>query len=272
MHRGIITDRQLPTIIDHSRRTIEHIQPSECPFCESSWADTDSSDLSTSNILVVDLDQFRRHLGHHLQQVALFALPRLLEDDERSLGSQDVGARLDEEVVSMDNRRLKDSYGRGWSIISRKYALLRTLAAFLALYHDYHVVDSTLLDWDITQLDASHLKEGGDWHAVFNPDVQRILDIDLMHSLEHDSVVCTVKFSPDGNYLATGCNQQAKVFEVATGIQITELQHESAIELAEDGNMLVRCVCFSPDGMCLVTGAEDKLIRVSCFQDKSRPN
>ncbi|KAF8341960.1 hypothetical protein F5887DRAFT_1283883 [Amanita rubescens] len=49
-----------------------------------------------------------------------------------------------------------------------------------------------------------------DWHVVFNPKVKKALDVQLVHGLiMHESVVCCVRFSPDGKNLATGCNRTA---------------------------------------------------------------
>lgn len=105
-----------------------------------------------------------------------------------------------------------------------------------------------------------HLKRvGNEWFAVFNPDVPRVLDVNLIHNLVHDSVVCCVRFSIDGRYVATGCNRSAQIFEVSTGQQVSVLQDES---VDKDGDLYIRSVCFSPDGKLLATGAEDKLIRV----------
>ena len=102
-------------------------------------------------------------------------------------------------------------------------------------------------------------REGEDWYAVFNPRVPRLLDVDLVHSLEHTSVVCCVRFSQDGNFVATGCNRSAQIYEVRTGRLMTRLQDEN---VDKDGDLYIRSVCFSPDGRSLATGAEDKLIRV----------
>lgn len=33
------------------------------------------------------------------------------------------------------------------------------------------------------------------------------------------SVVCCVQFSPDGKYVATGCNRSARVYDAKTGLQ-----------------------------------------------------
>jgi len=116
-----------------------------------------------------------------------------------------------------------------------------------------------LANWNPDDLPASQKREGPDWYAVFNPEVQRVLDVELVHHLTHDSVVCCVRFSRDGKYVATGCNRSAQIFDVATGLSVAILQDES---VDKDGDLYIRSVCFSPDGKYLATGAEDKQIRV----------
>lgn len=121
---------------------------------------------------------------------------------------------------------------------------------------------NTLANWNPDDLPASQKREGPDWYAVFNPEVQRVLDVELVHHLVHDSVVCCVRFSRDGKYVATGCNRSAQIFDVATGQNVATLQDES---VDKDGDLYIRSVCFSPDGKYLATGAEDKQIRVSSW-------
>lgn len=110
------------------------------------------------------------------------------------------------------------------------------------------------------EMRSDQKREGSDWYAVFNPNVRRVLDIELVCNIIHDSVVCCVRFSHDGRYVATGCNRSAQIFDVATGNQVTKLQDES---VDKDGDLYIRSVCFSPDGSFLATGAEDKQIRAS---------
>lgn len=116
-----------------------------------------------------------------------------------------------------------------------------------------------LANWNPDDLPATQKREASDWYAVFNPEVQRVLDVELVHHLVHDSVVCCVRFSRDGKYVATGCNRSAQIFDVATGLNVATLQDET---VDKDGDLYIRSVCFSPDGKYLATGAEDKQIRV----------
>lgn len=117
-----------------------------------------------------------------------------------------------------------------------------------------------MANWNPDDLPPSQKREGPDWYAIFNPEVQRVLDVELVHHLVHDSVVCCVRFSRDGKYVATGCNRSAQIFDVATGQNVATLQDDS---VDKDGDLYIRSVCFSPDGKYLATGAEDKQIRVS---------
>ncbi|KAJ5127537.1 hypothetical protein N7448_008316 [Penicillium atrosanguineum] len=127
-------------------------------------------------------------------------------------------------------------------------------------------IGNMLANWNPEDLPASQKREGPDWYAVFNPEVQRVLDVELVHHLNHDSVVCCVRFSRDGKYLATGCNRSAQIFDVNTGQNVATLQDEN---VDKDGDLYIRSVCFSPDGKYLATGAEDKQIRVWDIANRS---
>lgn len=121
-------------------------------------------------------------------------------------------------------------------------------------------VGNALADLELDRLLGHQKKEGQDWFAIFNPEVPRVLDVDLVHTLQHESVVCCVRFSHCGKFVATGCNRSAQIFNISNGQKICILQDESVDSV---GDLYIRSVCFSPDGHYLATGAEDKLIRVS---------
>ncbi|GEM07220.1 glucose repression regulatory protein TUP1 [Rhodotorula toruloides] len=102
-------------------------------------------------------------------------------------------------------------------------------------------------------------KEGPDWVTMFNPNVKRALDVGLVHTLVHDSVVCCVRFSPDGKILATGSNRNTTLYDTKTGARIAQLCDESANQKADN---YIRSVSFSPDGKLMATGSEDRIVRV----------
>jgi hypothetical protein len=125
--------------------------------------------------------------------------------------------------------------------------------------HGPRNVGNSLAELDVEQMPAHLKREGQDWYVVFNPAVRRVLDVELVHTLPHASVVCCVRFSLDGRYVATGCNRLAQIYDVITGELVASLQD---MQTNEDGDLYIRSVCFSPDGKYLATGAEDKIIRV----------
>ncbi|KAK8213225.1 general transcription repressor [Zalaria obscura] len=129
----------------------------------------------------------------------------------------------------------------------------------MALTHQEPDYGNQLCDYSVDSLPARFKREGDDWYAVFNPRIRRTLDVELVHNLVHQSVVCCVRFSRDGRFVATGCNRSAQIFEVDSGQKVSHLQDNS---LSPDGDLYIRSVCFSPDGAYLATGAEDKIIRI----------
>lgn len=58
--------------------------------------------------------------------------------------------------------------------------------------------------------------------------------------------------------LATGCNRNTTVYDTTTGSEIVKLPNDNIGRM----DNYVRSVAFSPDNKLLVTGSEDKMIRV----------
>ncbi|KAH6861233.1 hypothetical protein B0T12DRAFT_479964 [Alternaria alternata] len=83
-HMQSIKDDQLDALSKASRRSIDRIPASDCPFCQE-WEvklRLANPDISADEIVVVTPIQFRHHVGSHMQQLALFSVPRgFLEDD-----------------------------------------------------------------------------------------------------------------------------------------------------------------------------------------------
>ena len=94
------------------------------------------------------------------------------------------------------------------------------------------VVNNALGDLDVERLPAHVRKIRDDWFVIFNQAVPRMLDVDLVHTLVHESVVCCVRFSADGKYVATGCNRSAQIYDVTSGDKVCVLQDENCISAA----------------------------------------
>jgi glucose repression regulatory protein TUP1 len=95
--------------------------------------------------------------------------------------------------------------------------------------------------------------------------------------------VCCVRFSQDGEYLATGCNRVAQIFNVKNGSKtwyiycpfweaVAQGLHSILVDesTSKTGDLYIRSVCFSPDGKQLATGAEDARIRVRLLRFTTR--
>ncbi|EEY59397.1 transcriptional repressor TUP1-like protein [Phytophthora infestans T30-4] len=95
---------------------------------------------------------------------------------------------------------------------------------------------------------------------------------EMHQSMDHQSVVCCVRFSSDGTMMASGCHKTAQVFDVKTGDrkflvsrpagsgQTPTSQSNAAANEPDDA--YVRAVCFSPDCSKLVAGMPQNTIRV----------
>lgn len=89
--------------------------------------------------------------------------------------------------------------------------------------------------------------------------------VEMQHTLDHQSVVCCVRFSGDGSMVASGCHKTAQIFDVESGKQIFSVtkppaKPTGATNEAEDA--YVRAVCFSPDGKKIVAGMPQQTIRI----------
>ncbi|KAI1502966.1 WD40-repeat-containing domain protein [Biscogniauxia marginata] len=268
-HSQEISGKHIKTVIEQSRRPKESIQPSECPLCDDEWALAEPSVISAEEVLVVDPDQFRQHLGHHLQQVALFSLPRL--NQEQEVDSNHAGGLPDRDAMPASYMWVRDDCGRGWTIISRRRATFITFAFFLAKRHmvklprSRRIENNALGDPDENRLPSHARKNRDDWSVIFNQAVPRVLDVDLVHTVVHETTVWCVCFSHDGKYVATGSNRLAQIYDVKTGEEVCAFALQEENDVSVDNYkrlyiMYIRSVCFSPDSKYLAIGGDDKLV------------
>lgn len=76
-HLQLSSLTELPGLLHASKQVVDRIPAADCLLCdwESILRQQNTTDSPTET-LVVTLDQFRRHVASHMEQLALFALPR----------------------------------------------------------------------------------------------------------------------------------------------------------------------------------------------------
>ncbi|CAG8598281.1 16238_t:CDS:10, partial [Acaulospora colombiana] len=155
--------------------------------------------------------------------------------------------------------------------------------------------NSGLGDMDPESVPPQLKKEGSDWFAIFNPKVSRVLDVDLVHTLDHNrdkSVVIlnssnsfidvikiwdiqkrtirqffpgheqdiySLDFSRDGRLIVSGSGDKtARIWDMVSG----GLLYKLAIDEPSQKDAGVTSVAISPDGLYVAAGSLDKIVRV----------
>ncbi|KAL8885961.1 MAG: hypothetical protein Q9215_006262 [Flavoplaca cf. flavocitrina] len=87
-HAGTFLNNQLTALATRSARPMRQIQASACPLCD--YEATFKRKLNAGHDegpITVSMHTFRNHLGHHLEQLALFVLPKQdLTEQEDDVG------------------------------------------------------------------------------------------------------------------------------------------------------------------------------------------
>ncbi|KAF3929392.1 Ankyrin-2 [Dactylella cylindrospora] len=86
IHLGSFSQSQLSLLVDLSRQQADRVSPWDCPFCDSWGEDLKAANLHIQNgeNIFVAPEQFRDHVGRHMVQLALFAIPPTFDNDENS--------------------------------------------------------------------------------------------------------------------------------------------------------------------------------------------
>ena len=108
-HQGTFLPSQLSTPIARCSRALQRIPTSECPFCNyEAMVKRKMNWMVYSEPVTIPIHAFRNHLGHHLEQLALFVLPQkaMVKRDEgllESLASSESQSIASENVARIDN-------------------------------------------------------------------------------------------------------------------------------------------------------------------------
>lgn len=112
---------------------------------------------------------------------------------------------------------------------------------------------------------ASSSASAYDWLVAYNPKAQRQLSIDLLQSLNFEGVVCCVRFSHSGKFLAASGNRLCSIYDAQSGQKLFSLPHDGV----DGGDLYVRSLSFNPSDSLFATGSEDTLIRIWDLTDKT---
>lgn len=93
-------------------------------------------------------------------------------------------------------------------------------------------------------------------------------DVEMLHTLDHHSVVCCVRFSADGSMMASGCHKTAQIFDVESSKEIFSVTRPELPSNSDGEDAYVRAVCFSPNGKKLVAGMPQNIIRTWDIESK----
>ena len=105
-HAQNYIEEQLPIVAKASQRSLDRIPASSCPMC-SDWEQTLKEvnlHLPPNETLVVTPTQFRQHVGSHMEQLALFAIPRGYEDENDADSNSAAADTNTNEYVNNDSR------------------------------------------------------------------------------------------------------------------------------------------------------------------------
>ncbi|KAF4625812.1 hypothetical protein G7Y89_g12351 [Cudoniella acicularis] len=119
-HKQSFIEDQLAALVEMSQQSIIEI-PAECPFCED-WEKVlreRNPHIPFSTKLLVKPKEFQRHVGAHMEQLALFAIPPGFYDETGSdVESQAVYGRSVPSLPRKRQYRWTDNLSRGLSIAS----------------------------------------------------------------------------------------------------------------------------------------------------------
>lgn len=120
-HRHDLNDCQIDIIVEASSHYPETIHAKDCPFCDFPEASRQQKPETSSQEARVNARRFMKHVGRHLEQLALFVMPQPEVESDGGLGSN--AARVpdpdDMETLSAMSAFDSDPSNRGRAIHTR---------------------------------------------------------------------------------------------------------------------------------------------------------
>jgi hypothetical protein len=137
-HSDMVGPHNLETLLRTSSHPSEFLLASECPFCDWNAVLRRRNPAPEGTELSVPSNRFLKHLGKHLEEIALFVVPQPEQDDEDSdqLGSNAVHAAEADDGTTMS---ALSSFGSKVSLVDEA---LRSEASDIPAPKDWIVADN----------------------------------------------------------------------------------------------------------------------------------
>ncbi|KAL8724880.1 MAG: hypothetical protein Q9181_006640 [Wetmoreana brouardii] len=195
------------------------------------------------------------HVGIHLQQLALYALPRYTGfEDELDSGEDASAATADDPERLLADKSDVPSFNEEGD---------RPSDSFYGV--DYNIVGNSLGDLDPYELSQDHCQIHDNWNVVHNPRLRRLLQIELKQDIVHDSFVTCVEISYHSRFVACRVNRGALIYELETGAKYSHFLLDSVEGVGVDEGNYIRGVSFDSKVQRLAIASEDRIIRVRHF-------
>ncbi|KAK1840534.1 regulator of conidiation-1 [Colletotrichum chrysophilum] len=226
------------------------IEASRCPFCDDEWASVEPPPGRDAEDTVV------LHVGNDEEFNSVGAVPDRNSQSDASFRSG------------------RENLSRGWRILFDRWTTISAFSFFIGIHEaqkNGKISADSLATVDFESLPPSHKDEESDWTIIHNPTLPKMFDLELLHTTELDSSVVGVCFSPGGDYIAVCSNKRVQVFAVGTAEAVSILKSDDAIDITSEdsGYMYYRRACFHPEGKLLITGSDDKFVRVFDIDSQS---
>lgn len=173
---GPHSEEEVRSLIEHGKLVPSQLKAQDCPFCDE-WAsilsrrrhraDGRAPPSIEQGDILVSLTHFKRHVATHQEQLAIFAMPRMVDDeDERSHGTADPNS---EALSKSGSYSSSDDEGFGLTLASIDDGFNTTLNAMCD-----ELLASSLSDteaWvdqymNIIEITSKHIELGSDSHKA----------------------------------------------------------------------------------------------------------
>lgn len=158
--------------------------------------------------------------------------------------------------------RTKRSRGEPSTVITFRVPeaseLVPPASDWLAVYYARTGRDAT----STATVPPAQVPPGSDYDSAVRDSTLPLPAVRLEHTVQMDSVVCSLAFACDGSALAAGGDRVVALFDVDNGAVHRVIEVPAGADKAPGESSYIRALAFSPDGQLVVGGTEHRTLEV----------